>query len=179
MKLHLTRAQLLREWQLRHLPVAELAGCSVTQAGGIDAEPLMLARMRDWYSTLLAEGPDELLAPVDITSRVSLAANADGSATMTLPGGTVRLLTVDMEGWSRPAVITYSPLSALARRQRSPLTRGCPADPVAVVDGLKVTLYAPVSGGSLRSVTAIVDDDDDAFHLDSAALATIKPFNLY
>lgn len=175
MKLHLTEAQLLQEWRLRHFPEALNAGCAVTAGSGYDLDAILLARMRDWYSRLLAEGAPEMLAPVEIGDRLTLRPMADGSAAVTLPDSVARVMAVDMEGWKSPALIVADPAGRTALLQRSPYTRGGTSAPVAVIDGREMRLYTPPPGGGRLSVTAITDDGT-TYHLDSAALSTIKPF---
>ncbi len=78
MKLLLTEAQLLKEWQLRSFPEPMNSGCTVGQTGGVDMSEYMSARMNDWYRTMLADAPVEMLAPVDVASRVRPELTADG-----------------------------------------------------------------------------------------------------
>ena len=173
MKLHLTEAQLLHEWQLRYLPPQVNAG--VTVNSGYDLDAIMKARMRDWYSRLLAAGDPAMLAPVDISDRLKPVVNPDGSMTVMLPDNVIRVVAVDMEGWKSPALITRDPASRTARRQRSPYSRGTADSPVAVIDGRRMTVHTAAAGDNRLTVTAIADDPD-MYHLDSAALSTIKSF---
>lgn len=175
MKLHLTEAQLLQEWRLRYLPQPVNAGCSVTASSGYDMESIIKARMRDWYSRLVAAADPAMLAPVEIGDRLTLTIAADGTGMVSLPEETVKVLAVGMEGWSRAAAVTADPLSRIALRQHSPYSRGCPESPVAVLDGGKMRLYTPAPGDTSLSVKAIIDEPD-IYHIDSAALATIQSF---
>ena len=174
MKLHLTEAQLLQEWRLRYLPQPVNAGCSVTASSGYDMESIIKARMRDWYSRLVAADP-AMLAPVEIGYRLTLTIADDGTGIVNLPEETVKVLAVEMEGWRRAATVTADPLSRIALRQRSPYSRGCTESPVAVIDGSKMRLYTPAPGAASLSVKAIIDEPD-IYHIDSAALATIQSF---
>ncbi len=175
MKLHLTEAQLLHEWQLRYFPGQVNSGCIVTTHSGYDFEAIIRARMLDWYGRLLAEGPEEFLAPVDIGGRLNVTLDTEGVGHVILPETVVRLTGVEMEGWSRPAIIVTDLESPEAHRQCSPYSRGGTVRPVAVVDGRSLTLYTPAAAGCRLSVTAVIDDAD-TFHLDSAALSAIQPF---
>ncbi len=175
MKLHLSEAQLLQEWQLRHLPPMINAGCTVNLASGYDMDAILSARMHDWYASLLAAGDMSMLAPVEIGDRLSMTTGHDGTGIIILPENVVRVVTVDMEGWKSPATITRDPLSRIAARQRSPYSRAGTDSPVAVIDGRTMRLYTPPSASARISVTAIVDDPGE-YHLDSAALSTIKSF---
>ena len=175
MKLHLTEAQLLQEWQLRYLPPMVNAGCIATSHSGYDMEAIIRARMRDWYSRLLSEGDTGLLSAVEIGDRLVMTVDSDGTGKITLPDNVIKVLSVDIEGWKSPAAVTCDPSSRIAQRQRSPCSRATAESPVAVVDGTKMSVYTPPPGVTAISVTAIVDDPD-TFHIDSAALSTIKSF---
>lgn len=175
MKLHLTEAQLLQEWRLRYLPQPVNAGCSVTASSGYDMESIIKARMRDWYSRLVAAADPAMLAPVEIGDRLTLTIADDGTGIVNLPEETVKVLAVEMEGWRRAATVTADHLSRIALRQHSPYSRGCTESPVAVIYGSKMRLYTPAPGAASLSVKAIIDEPD-IYHIDSAALATIQSF---
>lgn len=175
MKLHLTEAQLLQEWQLRYLPPMVNTGCIAASHSGYDMEAIIMARMRDWYARLLMSGDTGLLAPVDIGDRLAMTVADDGTGTVILPDNVIKVLSVDMKGWKSPAVITRDPSSRIAQRRRSPYSRATDESPVAIIDGRKMAVYTPPEGVTDISVSAIVDDPD-TFHIDSAALSTIKSF---
>ena len=147
-----------------------IVGCSVTASSGYDMESIIKARMRDWYSRLVAAADPAMLAPVEIGDRLTLTIADDGTGIVNLPEETVKVLAVEMEGWRRAATVTADPLSRIALRQRSPYSRGCPESPVAVIDGSKMKLYTPAPGAASLSVKP------DIYHIDSAALATIQSF---
>lgn len=175
MKLHLTEAQLLQEWRLRYLPQPVNTGAAVTVTGGYDMEAIIKARMRDWYSRLVAAADPAMLAPVEIGDRITLLRCADGSAMATMPPETVKVMEVNMEGWAKPAIVTADSQSRTAIRQRSPYSRGDTESPVVVIDSTTMRIYSPPPDVGSISVTALVDEHD-IYHLDSAALATIQSF---
>lgn len=167
MKLHLTEAQLLHEWQLRRFPQWEPTGYTMTIDDGIDAAAWMKAQMSDWYRRAIHDAPVEMLAPCDITEACRRAGGR-----ITLPEFAVRVTEIDSPAWERPATIVIDPTSALARRQSSPYTCGTPAEPVAVVAGSIVRVYPPPE--EMPRVMAVVYDEG-VYSLDAALLDTIRP----
>ncbi len=173
MKLTLPAPQLLHEWRLRSFPENVAADYTLERIDGIDTDEIMTALMEDWYRNLLRNADTRLLNPVEIVQECSLEKISDRHAVITLPEGTLRVTEVVMEGWTGSALITADGSSRAARLQQSPYTCGTARAPAAVVSGLRVDLYPPA--GNLISVKAIVDIPG-VYALDSAAFATIQPF---
>lgn len=168
MKLHLTEAQLLAEWQLRRFPQWTPADCTMTVSDGIDAEAWMRTQMDDWYHRALHEAPMEMLAPCDITVECRRAGQK-----ITLPQFALRVAEVDSPEWERPALIVTDPTSPVARRQSSPYTCGTVAEPVAIVSGSTLRVYPDTR--EMPSIKAIVCDEG-VYSLDAALLDTIRPW---
>ncbi len=171
MKLHLTEAQLLHEWQLRAFPEPVNSGCDITRDDGVDLEALLRARMLDWYHALLHDAPVDMLAPVAL--ELPMTVGGDGVGHVTLPDSVVRVTSVSVGG--RCAEFVVDAGSRKARLQRSPYTRATATKPVAVLIGRCIAVF--VVGHDCREVSLqAVVDDGVTFSLDAAALSTVKSF---
>lgn len=167
MKLHLTRAQLLHEWRLRAFPEpVNDAATGVTRNDGINLDALVEARCEDWYHHLLAFGPTELLAPVDMADTLTpLPDGIDGSRRYRLPEGLRRV--VEIKAGNHPARVLYD----AAARLFDPGMLLFDPTPVALVDNDTLTLYAPAP---LDSALMVCHTTDGLYHLDAAAFDTVK-----
>lgn len=181
MKLHLTPAQLLPMWRQRAFPepVAEQPG-GLTPVYGIDLEQWLTARMTDWYLNLLDTAPLHLLAPVSATGGMASTILDDGTGHLIPPEGFRRLVQFRLQGWKRDATIVTDPDSPIARRQDSPYSRGGVHKPVVVVTPGGLRIYSPPKNAvtlRIEAMQMIADTmaDDSLMHIDSAALATVKP----
>lgn len=176
MKLLLTKAQLLKEWQLRSFPEPVNAGCTVEFTGGVDLAAYMSARMDDWYRALLADAPLEMLAPVDISSRVRVSLTDGGTALIRLPDDAVRVASLTLKG-AGSVVLTGGSAGESAISMSLYSRRGGRRSTVAVVDGSALRIYPPLPFDSVpevESLMAVVDVDGE-YRLDSRALSTITP----
>lgn len=174
MKLLLTKAQLLKEWQLRSFPEPVNAGCTVEFTGGVDLDAYMSARMDDWYRALLADAPLEMLAPVDISSGVRVSLTDGGRALIRLPDDAVRVVSLALKDAGNVVLVGGSAgesaisMSLYSRRRGRRST-------VAVVDGSVLRIYPPRPFDSVpevESLMAVVDVEGE-YRLDSRALSTI------
>ncbi len=170
-KLHLTRAQLLEQWRLRAFPEpVNDAAVGITRIDGIDLDALLEARMDDWYSQLLNNAPLNLLAPVDMADRMEVCGSTPcGALRYQIPSGFKHLVHMALQGDHRPARI----LTDAAARLYDPRRRIVDDTPTVLVDGDILTVYP---GLPLRSAMMICDTGDGMYHIDSAALADIKPW---
>ncbi len=182
MKLHLNEAQMLKEWHLRSFPEEVNSGCTIERHYGIDMEAYLKAAMNDWYRRMLHDVDAlHLLSAVDIADEVTEVLTGEvnpytslSPCRITLPDGVIRVLSVMVDGWHSPARVVDAD-HHLARACRSPFPPGGLYSPVAVVDGSTLTLYSvPSETTSIKAISAIVDTPG-IYHIDSAALATIKP----
>ncbi len=181
MKLLLTKAQLLEEWQLRSFPEPVNSGCSVVQTGGVDIDNYMSARMDDWYSNLLASASLDLLAPVEMCDGISATLYPDGTARFQLPEEVVRVVSMSLDGLGPIPVVTdlrgvaaFS--SGSVHRYRSSGQRA-----VALIDGDEVCIRPRIPftvAPAIVSLKAIVDVEGE-YRLDSKALALITPESMY
>lgn len=182
MKLHLNETQMLKEWHLRAFPEEVNSGCTIERHYGIDMDAYLKAAMNDWYRRMLHD-PEavHMLAPVNIADEVEdvRVGEANPSTGLSpcriiLPEGTIRVLRVMVDGWRTEAAIV-DPSHYLARACRSPFPPGGVYAPVAVVDGNRLTLYSvPSRPTEITEIIAVIDTPG-IYHIDSAALATIKP----
>lgn len=172
MKLLLSKSELAREWRLRACPEKVVSDYSITRTDGMDIDDILDAQMDDWYRHLLHNADLDLLNPIEISDRCSLTETEDGCGYLTLPAGVLKVVTVEMEGWTGVPTITADRNSRIAKLQQSPYSKGTADSPVAVVSERRIDLY-PVSG-TLLSVHAIIDLPE-IYVLDSASFATIKP----
>lgn len=170
MKLILTEAQLLEEWQLRAFPSNRAVQYTMTGDDAMDTEAVLRAHMNDWYRRLLREAPDDMLNPVDVATDCAVETAGDGTGRIILPEGTLRVAEVRMSGWTGSAAIVMDRNSRTALLQRSRYTRGTAENPVVVAEGEILRLYP--AAGELVKLTAIVDKPG-IYALDSAAFATI------
>ena len=168
-KLHLTRAQLLKEWRLRAFPEpVNDAAAGITRIDGIDLDALLEARMDDWYAQLLDSAPLNMLAPVEMADTLEVSGSTpDGGLRYRLPEGFKRLVHIALQNEYRSARI----LTDAAARLYDPRRRIVDDTPVALVDGGILTVYP---GLPLRAAMMICDTGDGMYHIDAAALADIK-----
>lgn len=171
MKLHLTEAQLLHEWQLRAFPEPVNSGCDITRDDGVDLEALLRARMLDWYRGLIHDAPFDMLAPVAIELPVEV--DGDGVGHVALPDNLVRVAAVSAGGCCAELVTDCHSRKALL--QRSPYTRAAASKPVAVLKGRCIDIFV-VRPDCRRVLLQAVVDDGVTFSLDAAALSTIPGF---
>lgn len=182
MKLHLNETQMLKEWHLRAFPEVVNSGCTIERHYGIDMDAYIKAAMNDWYRRLLHD-PEavHLLAPVNIADEVEEVRVEEANpytglspCRILLPEGIVRVLRVMVEGWHTDAVIVDS-AHHLTRACRSPFPPGGVYSPVAVTDGNILTLYSVSSRSPEITEIIAVIDTPGIYHVDSAALGTIRP----
>ncbi|MCM1504053.1 MAG: hypothetical protein NC127_02530 [Muribaculum sp.] len=181
MKLLLTKAQLLKEWQLRSFPEPVNSGCEIVSTAGVDIEGYISAKMDDWYRNLLASAPFELLAPVELARSVRVELSADGSARFQVPDYVVRLVSLSLVDIGPvPLVADLRGVSALTSGRGHHYRRSCQTA-VALIDGNSISIrsrYPFSSAPFIASLMAIVDVEGE-YRLDSRALSGITPESLY
>ena len=99
--------------------------------------------LRVWYARLLRTAPAERLPVRDLKEQVQECRyTAAGGLALRLPREGRRLVEVRLPEWRDPVRVFHAPGSGAERRQRDSLRRSTVADPVAVLDGDVLTLYA-------------------------------------
>lgn len=168
---------MMRMWRIRAFPEPVNSGCSVTRHDGIDLDLWLAAKLDDWYYDLLRSAPPALLAPVEIASSLTVGILPDRSASVRIPDSVVRVLSIRLEGWMRPALVVSDPASRMAVLQRSVYSRGGVNAPVAVAFPGELRLYSVpdhMDSAVVASAMAVVHTPG-TYHIDSAALATVVP----
>ena len=127
-----TEARLLEEWKLRSRLEPLRTDCVITRTDGIDMDTYLLRELRAWYMRELATAPVDTLPLTDIAHGLTMTRAPDGAGMVKLPAGCLRVVSVEMEGWHRPAVIVADHECAEAVAQTSPYSRGGVCRPVAV-----------------------------------------------
>lgn len=143
----LSADEMLRRWKLAGLYEPLDSGAEITVDDGLDLDSLLRLQIDSWYLRRLMEAPVESLPLINIASRLTPVSLPCGATRVSLPKGTIRVASVLMDGWSQPAAPITDPLSAAARAQSNPFSRGTSEMPVAVIhDNRTMTLYTPPHG---------------------------------
>lgn len=177
MKITYTSQQMLEEWKLRRAIGPLRADCTVTRSDGIDLDALLTAEMRGWYLRLLDTAPAEMLAPEDISARVSVAVGPDDdSLTVTLPPECRRVLWVRLKEWTEAA--TPQPTDSYKnRRAANPYTRPDRHCPTVTATGSGTLTLRPATSAIPQCIMAVMDHGDDSYTIDQRALELITPEN--
>lgn len=174
MRLTLTYEEFQTLWRLRRGLEPLRTDCRIDRIDGIDLPELERGAMEAWFARQLREAPVEMLATTDIAATVRLDIMSDGSGTVALPDGVVRVVAVEMSGWARGATLATD--SSLRQAQLNPYCRGGTNAPVAVADNRRLRLYTPAQGGTLTRLEVIAEPEGDRYTFDSSLLELIpKP----
>lgn len=173
MKLRLTKAQMLAQWKLRHhLEPLRTDSVSV-RSRGLSLDAYCEAEMRSRYVAMLAEADTEYLTIQNVAIKCTLQARSNGSATIELPEGVVRVTGIRLVGWRRSAIVVTDPNDPRWRRQANRFSAGGVEQPVALWDGgsrievfsLNITKALPM----LLQVDAVIDEGEDVYTFDERA----------
>lgn len=173
-----TEARLLEEWKLRSRLEPLRTDCVMTRTDGLDIDTYLLRELRAWYLRQLATAPVDTLPLTDIAPLLTMTRAPDGAGLVNLPDGCLRVVSVEMDGWHRPAVIVTDPECTEAVAQTSPYSRGGVCRPVAVIYPGRMMLYTPpayTAGPS--SVLAVTLPPEGTYPLTESMLANM-PLNL-
>lgn len=173
MFLHLTYPQMLARWRVIKGLYPVLGSGSVTVTLPEETDALLHVEIEKWYTDLLATADPALLAPTEISDRVTLTPCDDGGGlSFELPDVFTRLVSVRLHGWECAARIIPDPTCPEARRQRDPFTRATAASPVAVLrPGGIVTLYPATHFPEPVHITAL-GRPDTLYHFDESLLSS-------
>ena len=175
----LTASEMLSLWKLLagYEPVISGSSASVEASDGLDIDALLMRRIEGWYADQLLTAPTDALPVYDIADDVSslTPVPSDGSVLVGIPEGTIRICSVMMVGWQRPAPILPDRLSSLAVAQRNPFSRATSAAPVAIRDSVDaLSLYpAPPGQPELKSLLAVIQPRDGIFLMTDALIDRI------
>lgn len=172
----LTDSEMLTLWKLRSLLEPLGTGAETVCADGIDIDTLLRRRIDDWYYTCLATAPVDSLPLTELSATLTARRTTDGAGAVSLPEGLLRVASVELEGWERPATVTDDPQSALALAQSNPYSRGRCSVPVAVAFTRSSTLllYTPPEGEiRIRSLKAVMRPPEGTYTLTDRMLATM------
>lgn len=171
----LTADELLSRYKLLGFYEPMLDSAAVELSPGVDLDRLLMMQIDAWYARQFHEAPKEILPVSEIAPLLTPERLPDGAAGVMLPEGTVRVISVMMDGWKRYAEIVSDPASPRARAQTNRYSRGGCSNPVAVAtpDG-RMTLYTPPPDKlALTSVKAIVMPESGTYLFTPALLATL------
>lgn len=174
-----TPEQLVREWRLRRGLLPLRPDGAISQIDGFDPDPIISARLIDWYHSLLDSAPVSLLPVSDIASDLSPSVSDDGVVTVTLPQSCRRVISVRLDCWLTDAIpVSPQQNPALAALQRSGYVRGSIYAPVAIYQPHQLTLYSADSPSpTLTSLRCISLPDDGSIILNRSAL-NLLPDNI-
>lgn len=165
MKRTLTRTEMLNLWRTIHTAEPLRLDCVVTRADGPDFSTALEAEMRAWYLDLLDNGPEQMLAPVEMAHAATVAGELPGIVSVTLPAEVRRVLRVKFAGWGAPESPGWSPDRLLTLASNPYFNRQA----VAAVSGN--SLIVSGATGTLISAICVVDPGPERYVLDDKALA--------
>ena len=167
-----THSEMLELWR----SVAGLeplrADCTVEAVEGLDADGVIVPRMRTWYLNLLDTAPAHLLPVADVASECVLKALPGGAAAVELPQKVRRLLRVRLSGWSRAAVPGEIRADTPAMRL-NPYCGPGKAAPMCELSGRTVVLRPASASDKLAEVLAVVDPGSTLYDLDESLISSI------
>ena len=170
MHLCLTPSQMLDLWRLHSAYSPSLSDAVFVRNDGIDTTAIHRAELNRWYRRLLLEAPEEYLVATDYSTSVELpAGTTDGATVIPLPDDVVRILSVRLGSWRRPARIVTSPTHILAVRQRHPFTRATPSAPVALFHSGELHLYPAATPSDSITTLRCVSYSEEEYRLDDSA----------
>jgi len=165
-------------WRLHAAHMPPVADASCARADAIDSSAFFTAELNRWYRRLLLEAPDFILNVRDIAPQVVLppAVAADASTPLSLPESVVRVFSVRLRSWMRPARIATDPSDPLILRQLHPYTRATASRPVAIFSDGELRLYPAATATDSVDSLRCVSFSDGVYEFDDSALAGIHPY---
>lgn len=147
----LSPAEMLEEWKIRKGFYPGLRGCFVERDDGVDTDSILTREMSGWYARLLSEAPAELLPVADVGERCEVTVDKRLTATISLPGDCVRVLSVKMPSWTRCVTRIEPEGSEPARRQENEWLCGRREHPVCVAESTgRVRAYSVATTDETR-----------------------------
>lgn len=139
-------------WPVEKMPIEQLvdmfalrrgfeplrADCEVSRTDGVDMRQLLEYEVRSRYAGALMTLPIEQLPTEDLSSKVRLVVQSDGSGVIDLPDNTVRVGEVKLS-----SVRAADAAPPLVQAQANRWSRGGSYEPVAVLRGNRVYVYSP------------------------------------
>lgn len=171
----LTPSEFLERWKLLNLYEPMPADAEIEYATGLDLDRLLMMQAEAWYVRQFSESPREILPVSEIASILTPERLPDGAARVRLPERTIAVVSVEMEGWHRPALIVDDDDSPIARSQSNPFSRGGIHRPVAVVHkDASLTLFTPpMDKLSILSLKAILRPEKGVYLFTPELLSTL------
>lgn len=167
-------ADMLALWKLSRYYEPMRCDCEVTRTDAINLDSLLSLEMRSWYASMLTrlEGAD--LPLTDVTDLLSVTP-VEGGLAAAIPEKVMRVVTVEVEGWTSPARIVTDLTQPLNVALTNPFS--CPqgASPAAEIHPGVLTLRSP-QGRSLklrRVLAAVMPGPDGPYPLSPAMLAEL------
>lgn len=175
MMIKLSKEEMLKEWKLRKgmIPFSTSI-LQITRADSGSIDEMLQSEIDDWYADLLSREAPELLPQRNFASEVAIIDNGDLSIDIELPDDAVRVVSIRMSGWKRPARIIENSDSALARMQTSRYVSGKTSDPIAVKRGRRLTLYGKSDAGKLIELICVAPPSDGSYEMARQLLKSIN-----
>lgn len=166
---------MLREWKRRKgmLPVST-STMTMSRSDSSNVDEMLYAEIDDRYSRYLATASDDKVPQRNLAHTVSMVENDDASVDIELPDECVRIISVKLSGWKRPARIIGSD-TPLARIQTSRYVCAKSCDPIALQRGRRLTLYSrPSSGSILTHLICVAAPSDGSYEFDHDTFWNLK-----
>lgn len=175
MMIKLSKEEMLKEWKLRKgmIPFST-STMQLTRADSGSIDEMLQCEIDDWYAELLSREAPELLPQRDFSKEVNLITNEDLSVDIELPDDAVRVVSIRMSGWKRPARIIENSDSALARMQTSRYVSGKTNDPIALRRGRRLTLSSKSDAGELIELICVAPPSDGSYEMARRLLKSIN-----
>lgn len=104
MMVRLSKEEMLREWKARRgMTPVSTSTLQVTRRESETVDEMVQREIDDWYAHLLATADPMFLPQRDFSAVTEPRDAGDGNVEIELPEECVRLLSVRMSGWRRPA----------------------------------------------------------------------------
>lgn len=171
MMVRLSKEEMLREWKARRgMTPVSTSTLQVTRRESETVDEMVQREIDDWYAHLLATADPMFLPQRDFSAVTEPRDAGDGNVEIELPEECVRLLSVRMSGWRRPARIVDDADGALARMQSSRYVSGKSCNPVAVRCGRCLTLYSKCGEGKVTELLCVAAPADGSYEFERGEL---------
>lgn len=171
MKVRLTRAEMVREWRLRHLMEPLSDECLTERTDGNGVDELTERIIDDWYLRLLDTADASLLPVEELKGEVVPRLLPDGSVVIKLPERVRRVVRVRLRGWLRDAELLGSDQVMKRRLQESEYVRGGSHLPTAIAGMGEVRLFsAQGAEAEVETIECVIEPEAGVYVMDRSLL---------
>lgn len=175
-----TRAELLREWLTRRGYQPLRSDVEIDLTTGTDLEAHMRREVVDWVREIYADAPADYLPQTDDPTGATLTfVDAPvGACRLRLPADAARVISLRLDGWSRPVAPMPLP-SPRDIAASNPFLQPDADNPLAVMEPDGSILLRPASTDSRVASLLYIPAppaDDEPVAIDPILLTHIKPF---